>query len=144
MGSLAHDGARTELVRNATLQLCRHPYGLTCADLARSIETVIRGQVIFVPEYQERIQTPERLLKEIASRGIAYGDCDDAATLAAAMLLSVGIQDLRFVAMRYGDVDYFEHVILEVACNGEWKRIDPTVDRRTFYGNVSERMEVYL
>lgn len=54
------------------------------------------------------------------------GDCDDQATLLAALLESVGYKT-RFVMAGYRSKE-FEHVFLQVLVYGDWVSCDPTED----------------
>lgn len=67
----------------------------------------------------ETLATPDRTLAQ------RIGDCDDQATLLAAMLESVGYAT-RFVVAAYTFPGHFEHVYLQVLVNGEWIDADPT------------------
>lgn len=69
----------------------------------------------------ETLHTPDRVL---AAR---LGDCDDKATLLAAMLESVGYPT-RFVVAGYQDPATFEHVYLQVQVDGQWLSADATED----------------
>ena len=49
----------------------------------------------------ELLETPAYQLQRIAADGTVRGDCDDAATLAAALCLAIGIP-VRFVSVAFG------------------------------------------
>ena len=67
----------------------------------------------------ETISTPEKTLLG------RIGDCDDQATLLAALYESVGYPT-RFVVAAYQVKRVMEHVYLQVLVNGEWLDADPT------------------
>lgn len=67
----------------------------------------------------ETLSTPEKTLAQ------RIGDCDDQATLLAALLESVGYPT-RFVVAAYTLRDQFEHVYLQVEIDGVWLDADPT------------------
>jgi len=72
----------------------------------------------------ETIHRPEWLLGEIEAGRVVWGDCDDEATLIAAMLTTVGIP-ARFVAVRRSDRSFFEHVFCEAWTGAGWLMLDP-------------------
>jgi len=57
-------------------------------------------QFIRDPRYSEQLATPRHMLEAIARRYVVQGDCDEAATLAAALGLAVGLR-ARFVALGF-------------------------------------------
>lgn len=63
------------------------------------------------PHDAELIRAPDRQLQELACRGYLVGDCDDAATLGAALLYSLGIP-AQFVVIRMPWEEDFSHVFL--------------------------------
>lgn len=66
------------------------------------------------PSVIEVVHTPLDQLSAIARTGVAYGDCDDAATLAAALTLAAG-QRARFVVAGYGGPSApYRHVYTEL------------------------------
>ena len=75
---------------------------------------------------------PKRLaaiLEEVSKTGTItirriYGDCDDAATLVAALLLALGIS-VRFTAVRHEARSFFEHVFAEGLIDESWTMLDP-------------------
>lgn len=87
----------------------------------------------------ETLSTPERLIR------VRTGDCDDMATLTAALLESIGNRT-RFVALGFDGGEY-SHVIVEVVLGRGWLPLDCTVDS-SFLGwypqNVTRRMEHHL
>lgn len=81
-----------------------------------------------IDEGVELLHRPEYLLVELAAGRPIYGDCDDAAVLVSALLLSIGIPS-RFVAMRRPG-GHFQHVFSEAAIRGQgWLVLDPFYDR---------------
>jgi transglutaminase-like putative cysteine protease len=77
-------------------------------EYVRAIGNFVRDRIMYVrdPVSVERVQTPEATLK------LKTGDCDDKATLTAAMLESVGIPS-RFVAIAKRAFGGFSHVYVE-------------------------------
>lgn len=115
IAQLARAGKDSPIVRSFALNL----WGPT------SIERWIRRnwQIVPDPPMIEYIVTPERQLQELGVNGVLKGDCDDAAALVSAMLLSIGFP-ARLIAVRVqGDSEY-SHVWVE----SEGVHIDPVVN----------------
>lgn len=71
------------------------------------------------PSLVEIIHTPYDQLRTIARQGIALGDCDDVATLAAALTLAAG-QRARFVVAGYRTpLAPYRHVYAELVGPGD-------------------------
>src|SRR6266487_3738107 len=120
-------------VRRQAVALMRDLYATGPADLTRAVDAFIRRHMTLVDEYDELIQHPVELLAQIGGQGSAVGDCDDAATLAAALLLSVGIQ-VRCKAV-WPDVATggFQHVFIEYKLGESWHALDPTISHAPVY-----------
>ena len=90
---------------------------------ARTLFEFVRDDVRYVPDVLgvETLTEPAYVLQRLS------GDCDDKATLLAALLESVG-RPTRFVLAGYtpGNRE-FEHVYLQTLVNGEWITADPSV-----------------
>jgi transglutaminase-like putative cysteine protease len=67
------------------------------------------------PDDIELVRTAVEQLRRIASTGVMRGDCDDVATLGAALALAVGLQP-RFVVLGFGvgPTPAFAHVYTDV------------------------------
>lgn len=90
-------------------------------------DNFLRTRFEYVEEKIETLQTPEYMLNGLEISGRLRGDCDDIATLHAALLTCMGIK-VRFVAIRsnYNDPN-FDHVYIEAQNdNGEWIPYDVT------------------
>lgn len=74
----------------------------------------------------EQTKAPWIMVKEIAERGYAAGDCDDQATLAYALLDSIGIPARLRVAW-YDKADP-QHIYAIARLNGTWVAFDTTKD----------------
>jgi transglutaminase-like putative cysteine protease len=83
------------------------------------------------PRFVELVRTPPEQLNIIAARGKMPGDCDDAATLGAALAVARGLA-ARFVVVGFGPTGPatpYSHVYTEVAMpGGGWADLD--VQRR--------------
>lgn len=79
------------------------------------------------PDGVEQVTAPELLLERIRSAGWAEGDCDDVATLGAALALAGGHR-VRFRVVGWGR--HYSHVFAEVeprpGCRCEWVELDVT------------------
>ncbi len=115
-------------------------YSLTT--IAR-IRLYLERRVRFVrdPRYMEAVHDPRQLLTTIRARGFCAGDCDDVATVAAALGLSIGLR-ARFVAIGRAA---FEHVYAELAdpAGGPWRDIDTTRPWQTIPAAYQRRRLVY-
>ena len=101
---------------------------------AAALRAYLRRAVRFLrdPDGAEQVTPPAQLLATIARQGYAQGDCDDVATLAAAMGLSIGLV-ARFVVLGFGGPrGPYEHVYAELAAppapgrNPVWLDMDTT------------------
>ena len=83
----------------------------------------VRDSVRYVRDVAglETLADPRMTLRRLV------GDCDDQATLLAALYESVGYPT-RFVMAGYRSRNY-EHVYLQVFAAGRWWSVDPTEDR---------------
>lgn len=138
MRELAHKGKSAPRLLSIAQQLGTPP----------AIDSYLRSVWKWIPDPQEAefIREPALQMESWAHTGHFFGDCDDAATLAAAMLAALD-WPCRFVAIRFADSREFSHVflrcsLLNYAPGEEWD-IDPTTsaDRLPIVG-YSEAMEV--
>ena len=74
--------------------------------------------------YTQDIDGVETLQSPIATLDSKHGDCDDQATLLAALLNAAG-HPARFVAIGF-EPDRFEHVIVETLVGDQWLPADTT------------------
>lgn len=140
MARLARQANLNPLLRQTALSLVGGPFSSDTVGFCRSVEEYLRALVVLVDEPEELIQTPVFMLQTIARDRITYGDCDDVATLGAALVTALGIQ-CRFVALRPRGSPVYVHVFVECNCNGRIVRIDPTITRGRVIGHGDERME---
>lgn len=94
-------------------------------EVARSVWRYIKNRVRWVPDSfgVELVQTP------VATLRYKYADCDGQATLAAAMLSSLGIPT-GFEAIAHRREGVFDHVYAVYFAGDEWHMIDPTTTLR--------------
>jgi transglutaminase-like putative cysteine protease len=83
-------------------------------------------RVVPDPPEAEYVQSPSYQLRVFSSVGILSGDCDDAATLAAALVAVQGYP-CWFVAFRMPNESEFSHVFLRCNPGGYFVDIDPIV-----------------
>lgn len=107
-------------IRELALSLTRH---LPQKDFNAEVDTLFRfvqTRIRYVRDVHEieTIQTPVKTLE------YGQGDCDDKATLLAALLQSLG-HPTRFHAMGFRP-GHVEHVLLEVKKGTEWVALDAT------------------
>ena len=79
---------------------------------AQAVERWIRRRLRYTRDgfNVETLKTVPRMLAELQSTGVIMGDCDDASTLAAAMLLAVGHQ-VGFQVLGRGNVPHHVNVL---------------------------------
>lgn len=114
-------------------------YPLPSGELIPAIDHWVRGHFRYRSEHEEVLRTVSFMLGEIAEKGFFEGDCDDCATLTAAVLKVFGCM-VRFVAIRYDSKD-FQHVFVECYSDDRagWVALDATVNPGTEYREI-ERM----
>lgn len=125
------------------------PRNETCC--AYSIREYVSGAIRFVrdPVGVENITPPLEHMRKLRGAFGAYvlGDCDDAATLSAALGMAVGLP-ARFVAiafpmpgdapgMKYtADNAPYQHVYTELLAGGAWREMDTTRPDNLALANV--------
>lgn len=71
----------------------------------------------------EVVRAPAYLLAEVRQFGAARGDCDDVATLGAALGLALGMR-VRFVVVAFAGQPYYSHVYAELETPQGWGDLD--------------------
>lgn len=122
--------ATIEHMRRLALKASSDPLlvAVAYATLGRGSTATLRGWLGRVhylddPADGELVRDPVILARRVLAVGFAYGDCDDVATLAAAVGLAGGYR-VRFVVVGFGD--HFEHVWTEIEEGGRWREMDTT------------------
>jgi len=107
-------------IRELALQLTRNLPQKAFSEEVRAIAEFVKNRIRYTRDINgvETVQSPLKTLEYGA------GDCDDKATLLAALLESVGCET-RFHALGFsrGDVS---HVLLECEINGQWVALETT------------------
>ncbi len=120
MRKLVREYKSHPMIRDTTRELTAFLPGKDWAAEAQLILDWVRNNIRYVLDTngQELLHSPVKLLEKQA------GDCDDMATLAAAMLESIG-HPTRFVACGFVPGD-LSHVFVETRIGGSWVALDPT------------------
>lgn len=94
MAELIRAGALTPAVRQVATEIVAvYPENAAVAQLLGIREWVAEHfQFVRDPSSGELLHDPDHLMRQIATRGVAYGDCDDAAILAGALACAVGFR----------------------------------------------------
>lgn len=127
MRALARDGSAHPL----TVEVARgilEGAGGACR-LARELRGWLDRRFRFLedPLDVEYLRHPAYQLRQIGARGVAYGDCDDAAVLGAAVGHALGLP-VRYVLVALLPGATYGHVYAEVQCPccGCWWDLDVT------------------
>jgi hypothetical protein len=84
--------------------------------------------VTIVDEFEELLISPSVMIRDAVANGQAYGDCDDIAMLAAAILSSIGAATRLQARFKQPDGS-FGHVFCQYQFpyRDEWLDFDPTI-----------------
>lgn len=127
MADLLVDAAHKQPVGDVARRIVAGIHGRRQADQARAIRSFVSTRLRFVrdPRFMELLGDPTHHLVEIDRRGFVHGDCDDAATLAGALALSIGIP-VRLEAVAFGVGAPYSHVyaVADVMQDGALATID--------------------
>lgn len=126
MIQLAQSRSLTPVMRSAAVSVVRFADGRDPLLQARLLRDWIdaRCQWLADPTLAEALHDPLEVLGDIARNGIARVDCDDVATLAAALALAIGLKP-RFVVAAFCPSRRFSHVWTEIRTPIGWFPIDP-------------------
>jgi transglutaminase-like putative cysteine protease len=103
-------------VRELAAQLVRTlPQGDTTASV-KALHAFVRDCIRYTADIDmvETLQTPRATLE------LGIGDCDDKSLLLASMLGAIGIRS-RFIAVGFGAVERYTHVLVQVRLGSEGK-----------------------
>jgi len=136
MRQLARQGSTNLAVRQKALTLVAPLAQKDFVGELNAMFVYVRDNIRYVRDVAgvETLQDPAYTLSRAA------GDCDDKATLLAAMLLSTG-HPARFVAVGFQTPDQCEHVYLEgqPSPGGQWIPMDPTEPKPLGWAPVQDR-----
>lgn len=112
----------TAPIRELALQLTSHLPQKDFMGEAHALFDYVKNHIRYVKDIAgvETIQTPLKTLE------YGQGDCDDKASLLAALLESIG-HKTRFHALGFRP-NNVSHVLLETNINGEWIPLETTED----------------
>lgn len=121
MRQLARDAMVDVHLRDYAAQLVKDLPQKDWAGQVRLLHEFVRDGVRYIRDVDgvETVQTPAVTLSQ------RYGDCDDKATLLAAMLKSIG-HPARFVAVGFEQPGRFSHVYVETPIGGRWIPLETT------------------
>lgn len=146
MRKVANENATDPVVRRVAIHITR---GGPPRDLPRQIAAIrsfLTRRVNFIddPQTAELVQDPAWLLLDIEREGVTYGDCDDVATLGAALGQAIGIP-ARFVLAAFGESDApFSHVWAELYDGESWRELDTTRPAQDLGPFISRRAIIDL
>ena len=126
MRQIVREQLALPLVRETAAAIVRGT-GVNAELQARRIRSWLTHNVGFLrdPYGTEALHTPEAMLTLLGSRGWLEVDCDDVATLGAALGMAVGLR-ARFVLL--GRDGQYEHVWTELSDpnSDDWQELDIT------------------
>lgn len=121
----ARAAAQTQTVQDAAHSIVG-PHARAYAS-AKAVRRFLADKIMFQadPIGVELLRWPPTMLEEISTEGVAFGDCDDVATLGAALGIALGLA-ARFVVLAFTPTGPFEHVYSELFAGGDWVELDTT------------------
>lgn len=128
MRAFANLGVITAPVLTASREIVADIEARNTTGQAYAVRDFLSARLRFLsdPVDIEVLETPESMLKTIATRGYAMGDCDNAAVLSAALLKSIGIR-CRFVILGFTKPNApYQHVYTEAFTPAGWVDMDTT------------------
>jgi transglutaminase-like putative cysteine protease len=113
-------------IRSTAIELTRHLPPKDWLGQVRALFGFVRDHIRYTRDIDgiETLQTPPATLE------LEAGDCDDKATLLAALLGSIG-HPSRFVAVGFSSPGNYSHVYLETPVGTRWLALDATVSTAT-------------
>lgn len=100
--------------------------GRRAADQVKAVYQWLRDHVVFKRDAiaLEHVRHPDQLALEAEADGTTAGDCDDIATLGAALIRALGIRPaLVLASVRPSGA--FHHVLFAAELGGRWVYLDP-------------------
>ena len=128
LNELAFQYAQNPAVRSAAIQILHH-FRVGNNQVSKQVSAFtqwVKGNVVYVgdPEDAEYVISPIVMIRNIEESGKAYGDCDDHALLLGTLIKSVGVP-CKIIGVSLNDPNRYDHVIVSVRLNGQWRDIDP-------------------
>lgn len=142
MAKAARAARKTLPIRQLALSIVRSvPGHKNFRGQVAALHEWVRDHIQYVQDIRdvETLQTPQKTLE------FRQGDCDDQATLLAALLESVGFRT-RFVAVKLKTIGPFVHVYTEVNLGTVWFPVETTERWKAGQGppRVAGRMIEYV
>lgn len=127
MRRLARAGAARRRLQQLAVRLRMEARGDRCRYILALRNWLARNvRFRLDPPDVETIRAPLYMLDTYSDRGYAWGDCDEVATLAAALGLAVRLR-ARFVVYAFAlPWAPYSHVFTELECGGVWYELDTT------------------
>lgn len=125
MARLVRECLNSPEVREVALDLLQSVRAANSADFIEGVRNFVVRSFHMIGEPDELLISPLAALSRIQVKGVAWGDCDDASMLVAALLKSVGI-NVRFKAIGKLSDGSFSHVFAEYQTPDGWIPLDTT------------------
>lgn len=127
MQRLVFDAVASPMVRAYAVEIVRDELQRDWPGYVRALRRWLAERVRFVddPVGVEWVTPPEILLGEIERRFATMADCDDVATLGAALAGALGMQS-RFQVIGFKEHGPMRHVFAEVWNGEQWQDLDTT------------------
>lgn len=126
MAKIVNESIHMTIVRKYAIQAVQGVDGKNRLFQSQAIRKWILQRMSFIrdPLGVEMVHTPENMLLQYEEAGIIYGDCDDMATLSAALGKSIGIES-AFVVLGFGDKSKpYGHVYTVLNTGKGWLPVD--------------------
>lgn len=116
--------------------------GRKASDQLRAVYDWFRDHVVFKRDALalEHVRHPDQLALEVEVDGTTAGDCDDVATLGAALVRALGIRPALVLASVKPN-GAFHHVLFAAELGGRWVYLDP---QEGFYDRLPNLTRKYL
>lgn len=122
MRSMAIQGSKDPRMRSLGISIVRSISPRKDIHRANAILRWVQKNIRYVRDIRrvETLATPQRTLLWCA------GDCDDFSIVIAALLLSIGFNEVCFVAQKNDPTGPFRHVFVAVFIEDKWWKMDGT------------------
>jgi len=135
--TLINNSRYVPLVRETAEDIIRAISEKNWNDEITAIYEWVKNNMRYTRDYSnvEYIKTPERHLRDIAERGLAFGDCDDHVTLLGSLLYAVGYVTRIVIIQSKGNTEGgYNHIYLYVNIpqTNNWVSLDATAKDKPF------------
>ncbi len=132
MAELTRNSLQDSILREESITLMNTAHASDSLDYARAVRQFVRSSMQLYNEAEELLIDPATQLHELRDRGQLWGDCDDAAMLAGALLMIQGLP-VRYKAIQARPEGDFAHVYAEFYYGSRWIPLDTTTDTIPVY-----------